>query len=117
MRAALAPLCLAVALLAGCSTQPRTPDGPQRAAFNRWLAQMTVECAPLEVGSAIVTKNYVPPDYASDDYTVFLDQTFALFVRTITPQVYIQQMDNFSPYPGTMRSTRCLAAKVGATPP
>jgi hypothetical protein len=114
MRAA-SVLSVAAMALAACSSQPRVPDDPQRAAFNVWIAQLTVECAPLEVGSAIVTKNYVPPNYATDDYTVFMDQTFKLFVRQLSPQAYTQQMDNYSPYPGTRRSTRCIAEKAATT--
>jgi hypothetical protein len=106
-------LCLvlgACALSAGCA--PDQFSNYQATGFNAFVDTAAVECAPLQVGPMVITRNYEPPNYAAGQYGVWLDQTSNLYYKRITPEAYIQNINNLFPGERTAVAARCLVSKL-----
>ena len=106
----IATAALAAAVLAGCA-----PDALQKikaTGFNGFLNQAAVDCAPLVVGSPVVTVNYTAPDYALDLYDQWFDTTSRLYYKKITPQTYLNDVYNYCGDARTQASAQCLVSKL-----
>ena len=53
-----------------------------------------------------------PPNYATAQYGVWLDQTSNLYYKRITPEAYIQNINNLFPGERTARATQCLVSML-----
>jgi hypothetical protein len=107
---------LGAAVLAGCA--PDAWNNAQATGFNAFLNHIAVACAPLEAGPMVITQNFDPPNYAQGQYGVWLDQTSRLYYQRISPQAYIENISNFAPFPGSIRSAKCVAEQsAGNVPP
>lgn len=101
---------LAAALLAGCA--PDAWQNVKATGFNGFLNQVTVDCAPLVVGSQVITANYTAPDYALDLYDQWFDATSRLYYLKTTPQAYLNAIYNYFGDPRTQASAQCLVSKL-----
>ncbi len=79
-------VALAVLALAGCA--PDQFSNYRATGFDGFIDQAAVECAPLQVGPMVITKNYDPPNYVTGQYGVWLDQTSNLYYKRISPTDY-----------------------------
>lgn len=104
-----------VVALAGCA--PDAWTNKQATGLNAFINQMTVTCAPLEVGPMVITKNFMPPNYAAGQYDDWLDVTSRLYYQRITPQGYVHEVSNLAPFPGTIRAAQCVADHAPANVP
>ena len=99
-----------LALLAGCA--PDAMDNLKATGFNGFIDRVSVDCAPLVVGSQVVTANYTAPDYALDLYDQWFDATSRLYYLRITPQAYLSEINNFFGDARTQASASCLVSKL-----
>jgi hypothetical protein len=60
----------------------------------------------------VITPNYEPPNYATGQYGVWLDQTSNLYYKRQSPEAYIQNINNLFPGERTAVATRCLVSKL-----
>ena len=97
-------------LLAGCA--PDQFSNTKATGFNAFVDQAAVECAPLQVGPMVITKNYEPPNYATAQYGVWLDQTSNLYYKRQSPEALFQNINNLFPGERTAVATRCLVSKL-----
>lgn len=110
-RHTIALLLLAAALTAGCA--PDAWSNRQATGFNAYLDRIAVECAPLYAGSQVITVNYEPPNYAVGDYDQWIDQTSRLYYKKISPQTYLDNIDNLLGK-RSLASAQCAVGKVPA---
>jgi hypothetical protein len=101
---------LAAFALAGCAADQFS--NYRATGFNGFVDQAAVDCAPLQVGPMVITRNYDPPDYASAQYGVWLDQTSNLYYKRQSPEAYRQNMANLFPGDRTAKATDCLISKL-----
>jgi len=101
---------LGAVVLVGCA--PDQFSNYKATGFNGFVDMASVECAPLQVGPMVITKNYEPPNYATGQYGVWLDQTSNLYYKRITPEAYIENINNLFPGERTARATQCLVSKL-----
>ena len=80
--------------------------------FNAFVDQAAVECAPLQVEPMVITRNYEPPNYATAQYGVWLDQTSNLYYKRIFARTYLQNINNLFPGERTATATQCLVSKL-----
>jgi hypothetical protein len=100
----------ACALATGCA--PDQFSNYKATGFNAFVDTAAVQCAPLQVGPMLITKNYEAPNYAAAQYGVWLDQTSNLYYKRITPEAYIQNINNLFPGERTARATQCLVSML-----
>ena len=100
----------ACALATGCAADQFS--NYKATGFNAFVDTASVQCAPLQVGPMVITKNYEPPNYATAQYGVWLDQTSNLYYKRITPEAYIQNINNLFPGERTARATQCLVSML-----
>lgn len=101
---------LSAALLAGCA--PDAWQNVKATGFDGFVNQMTVDCAPLVVGSQVITANYEAPNYAIDLYDQWFDATSRLYYKKTTPQTYLNDIYNYFGDPKTQASAQCLVSKL-----
>jgi hypothetical protein len=106
---------LGASVLAACA--PDAWTNAKASGFNAFLNHIAVACAPLEAGPLVITQNYYPPNYAQGQYDVWLDQTSRLYYQRISAQTYIENINNFSPLPGSRRSAKCVTEQLSSVPP
>jgi len=106
----IATTALAAALLAGCA--PDAMQNIKATGFNGFVNQVTVDCAPLVVGSQVITANYTAPNYALDLYDQWLDATSRLYYKKSTPQTYLDDIYNYFGDARTQASAQCLVSKL-----
>ncbi|MBN8508961.1 MAG: hypothetical protein J0L57_10150 [Burkholderiales bacterium] len=99
-----------LAVLAGCA--PDQFSNVKATGFNAFVDQAADECAPLQVGPMVITRNYYPPNYAEAQYGVWLDQTSNLYYKRQSPEAYIENIGNLFPGERTAVATRCLVSKL-----
>lgn len=99
-----------LALLGGCA--PDAVDNLKATGFDGFLNRVSVDCAPLVVGSQVVTANYTAPDYALDLYDQWFDATSRLYYKRITPPAYLNEINNFFGDARTQASAQCLVSKL-----
>jgi hypothetical protein len=98
------------ALAAGCA--PDQFSNYKATGFNGFVDTAAVECAPLQVGPMVITRNYEPPNYATAQYGVWLDQTSNLYYKRQTPEAYLQNINNLFPGELSAKSAQCLVSKL-----
>jgi hypothetical protein len=103
-------ITLALGVLAGCA--PDQFSNYQATGFNAFVDKAAVECAPLYVGPMVITKNYDPPNYATGQYGVWLDQTSNLYYKRQSPEAYLQNIGNLFPGERNTASAQCLVSKL-----
>lgn len=103
-------LLLAASALAGCA--PDQFSNYKATGFNGFINTASVQCAPLQVGPMVITANYNAPNYASAQYGVWLDQTSNLYYKRISPEAYIENINNLFPGERTARATQCLVSQL-----
>ena len=103
-------MALAALVLAGCA--PDQFSNYRAKGFDGFVDQASVDCAPLQVGPMVITRNYEPPNYADAQYGVWLDQTSNLYYKRITPAAYLENIGNLFPGERTMKAAQCLVAKL-----
>ena len=103
-------VAVAVLALAGCA--PDQFSNYRATGFDGFIDQAAVECAPLQVGPMVITKNYDPPNYVTGQYGVWLDQTSNLYYKRISTDTYLENMSNLFPGERTAVATRCLVSKL-----
>ena len=108
----VATLLLSAAVLAGCAADQFS--NYKATGFNGFVDMASEQCAPLQVGPMVITKNYQAPNYATTQYGVWLDQTSNLYYQRISPQAYIDNINNLFPGERTERATQCLVSKLPA---
>jgi hypothetical protein len=101
---------MTASLLAGCA--PDAWQNVKATGFNGFVNQMTVDCAPLVVGSQVITANYEAPNYALDLYDQWFDATSRLYYKKITPQTYLNDIYNYFGDARTQASAQCLVSKL-----
>jgi hypothetical protein len=101
---------LAASLLAGCA--PDAWQNVKATGFNGFVNQVAVDCAPLVVGSQVVTVNYEAPNYALDLYDQWFDATSRLYYKKSTPQKYLDDINNYFGDARTQASAQCLVSKL-----
>lgn len=106
----IATAALAASLLAGCA--PDAWQNVKATGLNGFINQMTVDCAPLVVGSQVITANYEAPNYAVDLYDQWFDATSRLYYQKTTPQAYLNDIYNYFGDPRTQASAQCLVSKL-----
>ena len=106
----IAMAALAASMLAGCA--PDAWQNVKATGFNGFLNQVAVDCAPLVVGSQVVTVNYTAPDYALDLYDQWFDATSRLYYLKTTPQAYLNDIYNYFGDARTQASAQCLVSKL-----
>ena len=106
----IAMAALAASVLAGCA--PDAWQNVKATGFNGFVNQMTVDCAPLVVGSQVITANYEAPNYALDLYDQWFDATSRLYYKKITPQTYLNDIYNYFGDARTQASAQCLVSKL-----
>jgi hypothetical protein len=106
----IAAAALAALALAGCA--PDQFSNYRATGFDGFVDQAAVECAPLQVGPMVITRNYEAPNYASAQYGVWLDQTSNLYYKRQSPEAYRQNMANLFPGERTAVATDCLISKL-----
>lgn len=106
----IATAALAATLLAGCA--PDAWQNVKATGFDGFINQVAVDCAPLVVGSQVVTVNYQAPNYAVDLYDQWFDATSRLYYKKSTPQKYLDDIYNYFGDPRTQASARCLVSKL-----
>ena len=84
----------------------------EAAGFNGVRSRAAGDCAPLVVGSQVVTVNYTAPDYALDLYDQWFDTTSRLYYKKITPQVYLNDVYNYFGDARTQASAQCVVSKL-----
>lgn len=109
MRRTAMAACMA-ALLGGCA--PDAMDNMKATGFDGFLDRVSVACAPLVVGSQVITANYTAPDDALDLYDQWFDATSRLYYKRITPQAYLDEIYNFFGDARTQASAQCLVSKL-----
>jgi len=60
----------------------------------------------------VITRNYQAPNYATAQYGVWLDQTSNLYYKRISPETYIENINNYFPGERTAVATKCLVSKL-----
>jgi hypothetical protein len=98
-------------LVSGCA--PDAWSNVKATGFNAYLNQIAVECAPLYAGPQVITVNYEPPNYATDDYDQWIDQTSRVYYRKISPQTYLTNVDNLLGA-RSLNSAKCAVSKLPA---
>jgi hypothetical protein len=106
----LATLVLSATVLAGCAADQFS--NYKATGFNGFVDMASEQCAPLQVGPMVITRNYQAPNYATAQYGVWLDQTSSLYYKRITPEAYIENINNLFPGERTARATQCLVSKL-----
>jgi hypothetical protein len=101
---------LGACMLVGCA--PDQFSNYKATGFNGFVDTASVECAPLQVGPMVITRNFQPPNYATAQYGVWLDQTSNLYYKRITPETYIENINNYFPGERTAVATKCLVSKL-----
>ena len=101
---------LATLAMAGCA--PDQFSNYKATGFDGFIDQAAVECAPLQVGPMVITRNFDPPNYASAQYGVWLDQTSNLYYKRITPAAYLENINNLFPGERSAKAAQCLVAKL-----
>lgn len=110
MRSNIGWAVAAAVVLAGCA--PDQFSNYQATGFNAFVDKAAVECAPLQVGPMVITRNYDPPNYATAQYGVWLDQTSNLYYKRQSPEAYLQNMNNLFPGERTAVASQCLVSKL-----
>jgi hypothetical protein len=110
MRTISSVLLGAAMLLGGCA--PDAWQNVKATGFNGFLDQVAVDCAPLVVGSQVVTANYTAPNYAIDLYDQWFDATSRLYYKKTTEQAYLNDIYNYFGDARTQASARCLVSKL-----
>jgi len=100
----------ACALSTGCA--PDQFSNYKATGFNGFVDMASVQCAPLQVGPMVITTNFQPPNYATAQYGVWLDQTSNLYYKRQSPEAYVQNINNLFPGERTAVATRCLVSKL-----
>jgi hypothetical protein len=106
----IALLLGSLAALAGCA--PDQFSNVKATGFNAFVDQAADECAPLQVGPMVITRNYYPPNYAEAQYGVWLDQTSNLYYKRQSPEAYLENIGNLFPGERTAVAARCLVSKL-----
>lgn len=101
---------LAAALLAGCA--PDQFSNVKATGLNGFIDKVSVTCAPLYVGPMVITPNYQPPNYATAQYGVWLDQVSNLYYKRIEPAVFTENISNLFPGERTATAHKCLVANL-----
>ncbi len=109
MRRTAMAACMA-ALLGGCA--PDAMDNMKATGFDGFLDRVSVACAPLVVGSQVITANYTAPDDALDLYDQWFDATSRLYYKRTTPETYLHDIYNLFGDPRTQASAQCLVSKL-----
>ena len=94
------------------AAQPDQFSNYKATGFNGFVDTASVQCAPLQVGPMVITRNYEPPNYAAAQYGVWLDQTSNLYYKRITAEAYIQNINNL--FPGERTAARDAVPGVEA---
>jgi hypothetical protein len=110
MMVKIAAVTVAALALAGCA--PDQFSNYRATGFDGFVDMAARECAPLQVGPMVITPNYEPPNYATAQYGVWLDQTSNLYYKRISPETYVQNINNYFPGERTAVATRCLVSKL-----
>lgn len=107
---AMAMAAVLAAALAGCA--PDQFSNRRATGLNAFIDMASEQCAPLQVGPMVITPNFDPPNYATGQYGVWLDQTSNLYYKRITPAAYVNNIGNLFPGERTARATQCLVSKL-----
>ena len=98
---------LAVAALAGCAQD--APSRPETMGLKAFIDRVAVVCAPLHVGSMVITPNFQPPNYDSTaQYGTWVDQVSRLYDQRIEPAVFAQNIKRMFPGERTTKANQCL---------
>jgi len=106
---------IAMASLAAVLTAACAPDqfsNVKATGLNGFIDNVAVVCAPLYVGPMVITPNYQPPNYATAQYGVWLDQVSKLYYKRIEPAVFTENINNLFPGERTAKANRCLVANL-----
>jgi len=106
----LATLVLSTTVLTGCAADQFS--NYKATGFNGFVDMASEQCAPLQVGPMVITRNFQPPNYATAQYGVWLDQTSNLYYQRISPETYIENINNYFPGERTAVATKCLVSKL-----
>ena len=106
----MAMAALTAALTAGCA--PEAWQNVKATGFDGFLNQVAVDCAPLVVGSQVITVNYQAPNYAADLYDQWFDATSRLYYQKTTVQAYLNDIYNYFGDARTQASAQCLVSKL-----
>ncbi len=101
---------LATTLLVGCA--PDQFSNIKATGLNGFINHVSVVCAPLYVGPMVITANYQPPNYATAQYGVWLDQVSNLYYKRIPPAAYTENINNLFPGERTAKANQCLVANL-----
>ena len=101
--------CAAV-LAVGCA--PDQFSNVKATGLNGFIDNVAVVCAPLQVGPMVITPNFQPPNYATAQYGVWLDQVSNLYYKRIEPPVFVENINNLFPGERTATATKCLVANL-----
>ncbi len=102
---------MAAAALAGCAQDP--PGSAKATGLKGFIDRVAVDCAPLHVGSMVVTPNFQPPNYDSTaQYGTWVDQVSRLYDQRIEPAVFTQNIKRMFPGERTAKANQCLVDKL-----
>jgi hypothetical protein len=113
---------VAAALAAALATAACAPDAwtnVKASGFNAFLEQIADQCQPLYAGPLLVTRNFQDPAWDLQSYNYYdqwLDQTSRLYYRKITPQTYLENVNNLFGA-RSLESARCTVTKLPAEAP
>ncbi len=97
-------------MLAACA--PDQFSNVKATGLNGFIDHVATVCAPLYVGPMVITPNYDPPNYATAQYGVWLDQVSKLYYKRIEPAVFTENINNLFPGERTAKANQCLVANL-----
>lgn len=106
-----------VLLGSGCAPDAWTNVKAQ--GFNAFLDQAAAQCQPLYAGPLLITRGFRDPAWdlnSYDYYDQWLDQTSRLYYRKISPQTYLENVNNLFGA-RSAESARCVVQQLPADAP
>lgn len=98
---------MAAAALAGCAQNP--PGSAEAKGLKGFIDRVAVVCAPLQVGSMVVTPDFQPSNYGETaQYGTWVDQVSRLYDQRIAPAVFTQNITKMFPGARTANANQCL---------
>ena len=102
---------MAAAVLAGCAQNPFVSAEPK--GLKAFIDRVAVVCAPLQVGSMVVTPNFQPSNNDSTaQYGQWVDQVSRLYDQRIEPAVFRQNINKMFPGERSAKANQCLVDKL-----
>jgi len=104
-------ILLAAALgLSACA--PDQFSNVKATGLNGFIDHVSVVCAPLQVGPMVITPNFQPPNYATAQYGVWLDQVSNQYYKRIEPAVFTQNIKRMFPGERSAKANQCLVENL-----